>query len=167
MGAAHNPLSTRHVAPGAVPWFGDLEGLYERWTQLGRQAQIIGPHGTGKSTLLAHLVARAARDRIAVVALDDADVRSPLRARWARFRHRYLLITTHSDLGLPTLSRTRISLECARAVILHLLRAHPGFVPDDRDLERLLAAHDGNLREVLFALYDRIELSATRRPARE
>lgn len=59
-----NPLATRYVAPGQLPWIGsgetDLEHLVQKFYQLGRSCQIIGPHGSGKSTLLEHLVPRFA-----------------------------------------------------------------------------------------------------------
>lgn len=56
-----NPLATRYVAPGRLPWIGegdsDRESLVERF-QLLERCQIVGPHGSGKSTLLEHLVPR-------------------------------------------------------------------------------------------------------------
>lgn len=56
-----NPFATRFVAPGCVPWFGEspqeLGTLARRFGDcLGRRGAIVGPHGTGKSTLLSHLV---------------------------------------------------------------------------------------------------------------
>jgi RecA/RadA recombinase len=148
------------VRPGAVPWLGDLEFYHSRWHELGRRAQIVGPHGSGKSTLLAHLVARAQRDGIVVAALDDATVRSPLRVLYARARHRQLLVTAHHDLGLPTLCHLRVDLANTRAVVAHLLREYPAYAPSDAALTALLVTHAGNLREVLFALYDRYEAGA-------
>jgi hypothetical protein len=57
-----NPMATRYVAPGRLPWIGSgetgLDSLVERFQQMGRRCQIIGPHGSGKSTLLEHLVPR-------------------------------------------------------------------------------------------------------------
>jgi energy-coupling factor transporter ATP-binding protein EcfA2 len=57
-----NPLATRYVAPGRLPWIGkgdsDLDFLVERFQALGRCCQIVGPHGSGKTTLLEHLVPR-------------------------------------------------------------------------------------------------------------
>lgn len=58
-----NPLSTRFVAPGKLPWVSppdqslSLSALAVRFvTQLHSRAVIVGPHGSGKSTLLEHLV---------------------------------------------------------------------------------------------------------------
>lgn len=54
-----NPLATRYVAPGKLPWIDqgtvELRRLAERFMKL-RRAQIVGVHGSGKSTLLEHLV---------------------------------------------------------------------------------------------------------------
>src|SRR5262245_50568671 len=55
-----NPFATRHVRPGAVPFlFPDSEStgrLIERLRADGWRGQIVGPHGTGKSTMLATLL---------------------------------------------------------------------------------------------------------------
>ncbi|MFO0943484.1 MAG: hypothetical protein U0930_22340, partial [Pirellulales bacterium] len=54
-----NPLATRYVAPGKLPWIDvgtvDLSHLASRFASL-RRAQIVGVHGSGKSTLLENLV---------------------------------------------------------------------------------------------------------------
>jgi hypothetical protein len=54
-----NPFSTRFVRPGAIPFhFRDgesAEQLVENLQQNHWQGEIIGPHGTGKSTLLESL----------------------------------------------------------------------------------------------------------------
>lgn len=57
-----NPLSTRYVQPGRIPWYAvdsnqSITALANCFTnQLNCRAAIVGPHGSGKSTLLAHLV---------------------------------------------------------------------------------------------------------------
>ena len=57
-----NPLSTRFVQPGRIPWLAadanqSLDALSNYFTsKLNCRAAIVGPHGSGKSTLLAHLV---------------------------------------------------------------------------------------------------------------
>lgn len=67
-GAAVNPFSTRYHAPGALAYcFEDDEGgetstaeaLYEKFLASGRCGEIVGPHGTGKTTLLCALEAEA------------------------------------------------------------------------------------------------------------
>ncbi|GAB5403770.1 MAG: hypothetical protein Aurels2KO_20010 [Aureliella sp.] len=56
-----NPFATRFVAPGNLAWVppgpqADLGTLQRRLKSLDYRAAIVGPHGTGKSTLLEHLV---------------------------------------------------------------------------------------------------------------
>lgn len=56
-----NPLATRFVAPGRLPWHPQrgqtLEVLRDRLSKrFDYRAAIVGPHGSGKSTLLEHLV---------------------------------------------------------------------------------------------------------------
>lgn len=51
-----NPFATRFIRPGAIPFLflpgESLESLQRSWLAAGGWGQIIGPHGTGKSTLL-------------------------------------------------------------------------------------------------------------------
>lgn len=54
---ASNPFSTRFVQPGSIPFqLRDgmtLEQLFERFLEIpSRRAAIVGPHGSGKSSLL-------------------------------------------------------------------------------------------------------------------
>jgi hypothetical protein len=55
-----NPLATKFVAPGKLPWIcgheDSIEQLIARLHGFGLSAQIVGPHGTGKTTLLEHLL---------------------------------------------------------------------------------------------------------------
>lgn len=55
-----NPFSTRRVKPGAVPYLfanGDsAAGLVERLAANGWRGEIVGPHGSGKSTLVQTLL---------------------------------------------------------------------------------------------------------------
>lgn len=56
-----NPLATRYVAPGRLPWISDdiksLDRFAENFSKT-RRAQIVGVHGSGKTTLLEHFVPR-------------------------------------------------------------------------------------------------------------
>ena len=57
-GAAHNPFSSERVRPGAIPYLmpeDNLGALIETLRRNRLTGQIVGPHGTGKSTLLATL----------------------------------------------------------------------------------------------------------------
>lgn len=55
-----NPFAASRVRPGAMPYLfppgGSAAALLAAWRAAGRRGQIVGPHGTGKSTLLATLV---------------------------------------------------------------------------------------------------------------
>jgi energy-coupling factor transporter ATP-binding protein EcfA2 len=56
-----NPFATRHVRPGAIPYFfsagESLETLVDQLAASAWRGEIVGPHGSGKSTLLAGLIA--------------------------------------------------------------------------------------------------------------
>ncbi len=57
----HNPFSTRFIQPGAIPYKcfdgGTVDELVQRFLNLPSQRGIIvGPHGSGKSTLIASFV---------------------------------------------------------------------------------------------------------------
>src|SRR5690349_19179309 len=59
-GPESNPFSTRWTWPGAVPFLFPVgvtvESLVAKLPASHWRGQIIGPHGTGKSTLLATLL---------------------------------------------------------------------------------------------------------------
>jgi hypothetical protein len=162
-----------------------IEALLARLSAHGWWGEILGPHGSGKTTLLVQLL-QAARDAgqgITLFSLHDGQRRLPRDWQsqigsascvaidgyeqlgfWARWRLKRfcrgqgigLVVTAHAPTGLPTLYRTSPSLATARKVVERLL---PGGAepPSDDELSHLLDVFHGNLREVLFALYDRYE----------
>jgi hypothetical protein len=85
--------------------------------------------------------------------------------RYCRRGGRGLLVTTHAPVGLPTLYCTRPTVALAKQVIRQLLADrsldHRAMLSDD-ELAQLFAQHRGDLRELLFALYDRYERLTTR-----
>jgi hypothetical protein len=107
----------------------------------------------------------------AVLAVDGWDQLS-LRSRIlvslsVRARRVGLLITTHRQVRMPLLIQTTTTLQSAKTVVARLLD-QANLDRDCRewveatvsaDLPELIKAHRGNLREVLFALYDRFERS--------
>jgi hypothetical protein len=159
------------------------DGLVARLREHSWQGEIVGPHGAGKSTLLASLIeplTTAGRTVLQVTlhqgeaalpqALDDwhpwnsatqviVDGYEQL-SWWSRSklalrigdRQAGLLVTSHAPTGLPTLLRVDPCLESAEQVVRRL-------VPDEavisRDnIEQAFRACDGNIREMLFQLYD-------------
>lgn len=64
-----NPFSTRFIRPGAIPWLStstSLSSLLLRLCSIDNRAIICGPHGSGKSTILSHLVSIAKRQGLNV-----------------------------------------------------------------------------------------------------
>jgi hypothetical protein len=185
-----NPFSTRHTRPGAIPFrFADGESpdaMVEKLRGNGWLGQILGPHGSGKSTLVAALLPalEAAGKSPLLIELHDGQRRLPVRlrslaqrpetivivdgyeqlARWNRYRLKAfcrrralgLLVTSHDSVGLPDLYRTTTSPELAERLV-HTLLDGRSFPLSSEDLGTRLAAHGGDLRELLFELYDLYE----------
>jgi hypothetical protein len=84
-------------------------------------------------------------------------------SRWNRLKIRRLclrrrcglLVTAHSDVGLPLLYHTVADFEIARRVVSELAPADGSIA--DSDVRRACQAHHGDLREALFCLYDLYE----------
>lgn len=160
-----------------------VESILARLREHGWQGEIVGPHGAGKSTLLATLVpylAAAGREVVHITlhqgettlpkSLDDWRTWTPSTqvivdgyeqlTWWSRSKLAWrirdrgagLLVTSHAPTGLPTLLQVAPRLEAAEQVVRQL-------VPDatqitHEDIERTFRACDGNIREMLFQLYD-------------
>lgn len=83
---------------------------------------------------------------------------------WARWRlHRRcraaragLLVTSHRDAGLPTLVDLTCSADMVQILVAKLLRDDPVCISPD-EVSHAYAAHQGNVREVFFTLYDLYE----------
>lgn len=163
-----------------------LDALVAQFQRQRRRGQIIGPHGSGKSTLLAALLPRLALGGTQVVHLELHDGQRWLPpgalsrigaspavivvdgyeqlAWWSRIllratchRHRWgLLVTAHADVGLPTLFRTATSERLASQIVSKLLQADTSRI-HPQDVQTTFTAAAGDLREMLFALYDLYE----------
>lgn len=180
-----NPFSTRFVQPGAIPFrFPTPDGLAELVRRLEANAgwgEIVGPHGSGKSTLVAsllpaltawrvrHVRLNTARRSLPAVVFDPPEPRSLLvidgfeqlgfltRLRVRRRCRRFdcgLLVTTHRSVGLPELHRREVTPTAARELIAGLLPPGGEWVLAGYDVAARLRHHRGSLREVLFELYD-------------
>lgn len=182
-----NPFSTRRVRPGALAYVFPpglrAEQLVCRLQRSGWWGEILGPHGSGKSTLvysLIPLLERAGR-RVRLFRVSCGQRTLPFGARepdhwdgqtqvvvdgfeslnrWTRAklkricrrRQAGLLVTAHQSAGLPCVARTSVSLEMARRVVSQLLP--PAVIISDEEIARSYRRHRGNMREVLFGLYD-------------
>jgi hypothetical protein len=171
--------------PGMSP-----ELLVERLRQNNWWGQVLGGHGSGKSALIAALapaIQRAGR-QVILIELHDAQRRMPADfgadvsrptvmivdgceqlARWNRFRLKRLcrrwglglVVTSHRSLGLPDLFHTAVGPELAQEIVRSLLADEASLVAAE-EVAACMDHHQGNLREVLFDLYDLYE---RRRPA--
>jgi len=186
-----NPFSTRYVRPGAIPFvFGthdSAEATVARFIALGRRAQIVGPHGVGKSTLLAALLPALAAAGMPGYLIGLRDQERSLPADWqAAARHakaRTIVVDGYEQLN--RWNRWRLSAVCRRAGWALLITAHedaglptldrlaPSLATVQALVDRLLggcrgavsrervaqqfADCGGNARETFFALYDDFE----------
>jgi energy-coupling factor transporter ATP-binding protein EcfA2 len=160
--------------------------VVDRLAAAGWRGAIVGRHGSGKSTLLAALRPElSARGRkLAWCELHDGQRRLPVtleprelgpaglvvvdgyeqlggvaraRLRWrCRRRGWGLLVTAHRPVGLPTLLETAPSPALAQALVRRLTAGRPQQI-DEEEVAAAFAAHAGDVRETLFALYDLYE----------
>lgn len=148
------------------------------------RGQIVGPHGSGKTTLLESLLPICATElnQMRRFSLMDGQRRLPLGSReWTAFRpgtllvidgyeqlsmrcrlwlkwqirrrRLGLLITSHTPVALPLLYRTPTTPRLTRAVVRQLAAAEDSGI-SDADIRTAHDRHSGNVREVLFELYD-------------
>ncbi len=186
-----NPFATRFVRPGATPFqFRDgqtVRSVIDALNDSGWQAAIVGPHGTGKTTLLHTLMPDliAAGRKPVMVVLHNGQRLIPLeQEEWrALDRRSVLIIDGYEQLGWR--SRTRLWLKQKLQGFGLLVTAHmdirlPTIFRTCGDLslmndlvEQWLPSHDGqilagdidsafmrrdgNIREALFDLYDLFE----------
>lgn len=151
------------------------------------RGEIVGPHGSGKSTLLCALIPdlRNAGRNTLLIELHDGQRRLPVDLRrtdgltentvvivdgyeqlslWSRVRLKRfcrrrglgLVVTSHKSAGMPLLFHTAPRVTLAEDVVRFLLRGQPGLV-DSGDLAQRFDRHRGDLRELLFELYDLFE----------
>ena len=190
-----NPFATRHTRPGAVPPLDPAGapldvGVVLVALERHRRVAIVGPHGTGKSTLLAALADTLAADRrpaevvrlrrrkdalllLGAVGRGAADA-TLLVDGWerlgrpmtliitaiARLRGRRMVVTTHRANGMPVAVRTAGTLRLPTAIVAQL-PDHDALITGD-DLSDAFARHGENLRDALGDLYDRYELRSRR-----
>ncbi|MCE9553925.1 MAG: hypothetical protein K8T91_11195 [Planctomycetes bacterium] len=104
----------------------------------------------------------APQDKQPTILIIDGYEQLKLTSRWClrlvcRLRGWALLVTAHRDMGLPTLCQTSVNRELATTIVDRLLKKETGRTIDPAVIDAALARHDGNLRCVLFELYDEFE----------
>jgi len=186
--AAENRFDARRLRPGAIRFHWrpgqSAEALVARLERNGCWGQIVGPHGSGKSALVAAMrdaIRRSGRNAV-VIELHDNRRRLPVRlhrmpdpgkgavvivdgyeqlGRWSRFslrrfcrrRRLGLLVTAHASVGFPDLCRTSAGLDTAGDIVRDLLGDEARLISDEEIAARF-HRHEGDLREMLFSLYD-------------
>jgi energy-coupling factor transporter ATP-binding protein EcfA2 len=164
-----------------------IDDLVQRLAQRNWRGAIVGPHGSGKSTLLAMLLPalEASGRKSMLVRLHNGQRQLPVSyrhferlgptsivvidgyeqlghmPRWRLSRqcrrHGYgLLVTSHRRCGLPELFRTEPDLALVEQLIDRSLPPHAGLI-SRMDIQHAWRRHAGNVREVLFELYDVFE----------
>ncbi|MDO4570475.1 MAG: hypothetical protein Q4D38_08835 [Planctomycetia bacterium] len=146
--------------------------------------QIIGPHGSGKSTLLATLLPEIERrgKKIIHIELQDGVRQLPLSEEdinamdentllaidgyeqlslWTRWRLKSrsrsqkfgVIIIAHEPFEYPELYRTQSEILMGKFIVSKLLKNTIVRISDSI-IEGHYDEHEGNLREMLFSLYD-------------
>lgn len=184
----HNPFATRFIRPGALTYLfspdESAESLVERLRQNGWRGEIIGPHGSGKSSLLAKLIPQltAAGRTVVHYGLHQGERSLPVsRADVARWNEKTQVIVDGYEQLSWWSRRKLLSLVNSRQTGLLITAHQPMGLPtllstrptlalarqivsrllpagdmtlNENDIAAAFAMHPTNLREVLFALYD-------------
>jgi hypothetical protein len=155
----------------------DLDLILRRFEENHRRGAIVGPHGSGKTTLLRTIRTELQRKGFevcsvelrdkepkqielppkSVVIIDGAEQISALKwwllmRRAERAQIRGVIITTHRPQKLPTIYQTRPSQQVFTQLVAELCSADIA----SNDLAAVYAKHDGNVREALREMYDRM-----------
>lgn len=174
--ADRNPFATRNVERLAFRGYGkDVNGILARWESAGFRGVIVGPEGTGKTTLLDAIErALAAKEwrivRVSpqadqlppklvfpkgnfpvAVLLDCAGLLGRFRLclwRWKGRRVAGWIETAHAPNGLPVIHET-LTTEALLAELVEEL------APGTRVPPGLFQKHRGNIRMALREMYDR------------
>jgi hypothetical protein len=183
-----NPFATCWTRPGALAFrFAEGFGAEQLVARLAAQnwwGEIVGPHGSGKSTLVETLKPAlvAAGCHVHAIALRDGQRRLPTdlgtmlgalvivdgyeqlgwlgRLQLKRHCRRTgagLLVTCHAPTGLPTLIRLSPDRRLVEQLVADLC-AEVSIKIAPADVAASHACHGSNVREIFFDLYDRHEM---------
>lgn len=162
-----------------------MAAIMDRLQALRYRAAIVGPQGSGKTTLVLDLSAallavgfevrtvllneanptlpvlpQPNSRRPSIWIIDGAEVLSVLQwtmLRWKARNAAGLITTQHSPGRLPTLIQTRTSVALLATLVDRLA---PGHVSPEV-LDQAYRLHQGNLRDALRWLYDRAATGVT------
>ncbi len=133
-GVLGNPFSTRHTRPGAIPFrFAPgpkLKQLVERLWDTGCWGQIVGPHGSGKSTLVSLLISQIADYGIRAVPFGIHDGQQAMPAGWKKITWnayemgRTTMVVVDGFEQLSRLSQWRLRHTCRTRSWGLLITAH-------------------------------------------
>jgi hypothetical protein len=194
--AGTNPFATRWVRPGALPYVwpgGDGGAALLALLGPGASVEIIGPHGSGKSTLVAALVGLL-RDRGQAVVVESLHDGGERRARqewpgnepgvrildgfeqlpaWRRRLYRWraararaaeaLVVTAHTPQGMRHQVRSDVDATLAAAVVQTLLERAE--LPTRIDPRQAFAAVQGHGGNLREALFDLYDVYEAERRA--
>jgi hypothetical protein len=183
-----NPFCARRIKPGEIPFFFEpgqsAQSLVELLRENQWRGQIVGPHGSGKSALLACLLPliELAGRRPLLIALHDGRRSLPKGIFRNAPRDPDTLVIVDGYEQLAPWNRFLLKRRCRRGQFGLLVTAHaPAGFPDvyrtsatlalaqrivehlqqghaprvaPADVAEQFARHSGNIRETLFALYD-------------
>ena len=191
----HNPFSSRATRPGAFPYRflngKGSESLIADLRQNGWWGEILGPHGSGKSTLICSLLAplRAAGKTVRQYTLHSGEKRIPIAGNdlkawdsstlvvidgyeqlggWNRATLKK--ICRQQQAGLLVTAHHTVGLPALYTTAVTLDLAHDlvrQLLPaacqliSDKDVVNSFERWQGNLREVFFELYDQYEARRT------
>jgi len=165
-------------APGLVErlrengWRGQIVGPHGSGKSALVGALIPGIEQAGRRVVLIELHDRQRRLPVSLrrtpdmgagaVVIVDGYEQLPWRRRFSlewfcRRRGLGLVVTSHRSLGLPDLFRTTTSVATARQIVDRLLGEGPSRVIRPEEVDQRFSVHQGNMREILFDLYDLYE----------
>lgn len=172
MKARDNPFATDRVLQVRYRLRADTwDAMLADLAALNYRAAIVGPEGTGKTTLLEDLAGKltaAGRhvlfcrapdiprdfDNADIVCVDSAEVLSWWQWQQLRRRTRGLVVTLHQPGRLPTLRRCATDAGLLAELIATLYPALPASAGGALAAE-LHRRHAGNVRAALRECYDR------------
>lgn len=179
------------VIPYIFPPGCSLESVYEVFLKNQRLGAVIGPHGAGKSAFITALTDWMETNSQPCLQLELHDGQRTLDqttwqqletlhdtvvtvdgyeqlSAWSRYqlrrvcrkKHLGLIVTAHSDIELPLLYAPEPNEDLAWQIVQYLLARGDALITRE-DVQVSFSRHQGNLREMLFDLYDLYEVRRT------